>query len=361
MARLSLLRIFFEVSRLIGLSNLHYDPRKQFFRHDHVPTIAYCLLLDVAYVLALPVATAILTGNIYSCPDMGMFGVVYNVVGLVKLVTVFLLMASVWIQRRRLQNLGNELLAMLGMFRSALGNDCRKRCLWKLLLTSSRFVLMAQQLMIQDSLIKCKISSKFLAFMAPIYSASMVFALLMLLLVSYVDLTVYMIVVNGNWLLENMSLNVREMVQDLKTLPKRNGNVRKMGLRQVLGAWQAVWKRCLLLDGVLQQLLEIFQWQLLFNLLTTYIYNIATLFRMWIYLEYDQNFHLWKAIIFAAMFLVHHVEIMMQFSVFEINRQKWQELFDSMEELWFVTCPGNQYESRQELVFSRKVSGPKYW
>ncbi|EDV37093.1 uncharacterized protein Dana_GF13280 [Drosophila ananassae] len=355
MASLSLLRIFFEVSRLIGLSNLHYDHRKQFFRHDHVPTIAYCLLLDVAYVLVLPIATVVLTGNLYTCPDMGMFAAVYNVVGLVKLVTVVLLMGSVWFQRRRLQNLGNEFLAMLRRFRFAMGNDCRRRCLWKLLLTTSRFVLMVQQLLVRDSLIKCKMSSKFERSLAPIFSAAMVFSLLMLLLVSYVDLTVYMIQVNGNWLLENMSQNAREMVQDLKTLPKRNGNIRNMGLRQVLRAWQRVWERCMRLDRVLQQLLEIFQWQLLFNLLTTYIFNIATLFRMWIYIEYDQNFHLWKGILSAIIFLVHHVEIMMQFSVFEINRKKWQELFDSMEGLWFMTCFGNRCESRHELVLSRKL------
>ncbi|KAH8233094.1 hypothetical protein KR026_004219 [Drosophila bipectinata] len=355
MGGLTLLRIFFEVSRLIGLSNLHYDPRKQYFRHDHVPTIAYCLLLDVAYVLVLPFATIILTGNIYKCPDTGMFGIVYNVVGLAKLVTVVLLMGSVWIQRRRLQYLGNELLTMLRRFSFSLGNDCRNRCLWKLLLTSSRFVVVAQQLMLRDSLIKCKISSKFLRAMAPLFSAAMVFALLMLLLVSYVDLTVYMIQVSGNWLLKNMSQNVREMVQDLNTLPKRNGHIRKIGLRQVMGAWQRVWDRCLRLDRVLQQLLEIFQWQLLFNLLTTYIFNIAIMFRLWIYLEYDQNFHLWKGILSAVMFLVHHVELMMQFSVFEINQKKWKELCDSIERLWFVTYSETQYENRLELVFSRKL------
>ncbi|KAH8283457.1 hypothetical protein KR018_002989 [Drosophila ironensis] len=353
MGRPSFLRIFFEVSRLIGLSNLQYDSRRQCFRADHVPTIAWCFLLNVAYVLILPVAVIMLTGNIYNCPDQGMFGVVYNVVGLAQVLTILLLIASVWIRRRRLQRLGNDLLIMLHNLSFALGNDCRRRCLLKLLLTSSRFVLLAQQLLAEDTLVRCKISSKFQRAIAPYYMAASVYALLMLLLECYVDLTVYLIQVAGNWLLQNMVQSVRDMSGDLVVLPQPRGNIREISMCQILADWRRLWQRCLHLDKLLQQFLEIFQWQILSNLLATYIFEIVTLFRLWIYMEFDENFHLWRGIFFALLFLSHHFEVLMQFSVFENNRRMWLELRDSVGKLAYINFRPRKTENRSGFLLSR--------
>ncbi|XP_039482538.1 putative gustatory receptor 58c [Drosophila santomea] len=348
------LRIYFQVSRLIGLCNLHYDSENHRFILNHVPTMTYCAILDVAYLLILPFALFMLTGNIYDCPDAGMFAVVYNVVALTKLLTMLLLMSSVWIQRCRLQKLGNDLMKLLHKFRFHLGNDCRNRCLCKALLTSSRFLLLTQQLVTRDSLVNCEGNSRLRKAMLPYQMAAIVYALIMILLMSYVDLTVYMIEVAGNWLLVNMSQRVLEMVQDLEALPKRNGIPREMGLFQILAAWRKHWRRCHRLDELLKQIVDIFQWQLLFNLLTTYIFNIAVLFRLWIYLEFDKTFHIWKGILYAMIFLTHHVEVIMQFSIFEINRRKWLGLLESIANLWDINFSGSQFNN-SGIVLSRKL------
>ncbi|KAH8401870.1 hypothetical protein KR009_008344 [Drosophila setifemur] len=355
MGQFSLLRIYFEVSRLIGLCNLHYDARNQRFSHNHWPTVLYCLILNVAYLLIMPFALALLTGNIYNCSDVGMFRIVYNVVALTKLLSTLLLIGSVWFNRRRMQQLANDLMAMLHRFRFALGNDCRRRCLCKFLLTSSRFLLLAQQLVSRDALVHCDSDSLFRRSMAPFQIAASVYALILLLLVSYVDLTVYMIQVSGNWILMNMSEKVQSMIQDLEALPERMGLPREMGLRQILAAWSRLWRRCVHLDKVLHQLVQIFQWQLLFNLATTYVFNIATLFRLWMYLDYDEDFRIWRGIFYALLILLHHVEVMMQFSIFEITRFKWLELHERVGKLFYLNYSTNQSENFQERLLSRKL------
>ncbi|XP_016973306.1 putative gustatory receptor 58c [Drosophila rhopaloa] len=355
MVQISLLRIYFEVSRLIGLCNLHYDSRNQRFILNHVPTVTYCLILNVVYLLILPFALTLLTGNIYKCPNVGMFGVVYNVVALTKLLTMLLLIGNVWIQRRRLQKLGNNLMEMLHKFRFALGNDCKKRCLWKVLLTSSRFLLLTQQLVSRDSVVRCDVDSSFRRGLVPYHLAAILYALIMVLLVIYVDLTVFIMQVAGNWLLVNISQEVQEMIQDVNALPKRSGIPREMGLRQIVPVWRKLWKRCLHLDEVLKQIVKIFQWQLLFNLLTTYIFNIATLFRLWIYLQFDNNFIIWKGIFYAFLFLTHHAEIVMQFSIFEISRSKWLELLERVGNLWDVNSSESKYKNSHEMILSRQL------
>ncbi|KAH8290906.1 hypothetical protein KR054_007040 [Drosophila jambulina] len=355
MGELSLLRFYFQVSRLIGLCNLHYSFKERRFVLDHAPTVLYCLLLNVAYVLILPFALALLTGNLYKCPDMGMFGVVYNVVALTKLSSLVLLVGSIWIQRCRLQRLGNDLMGLLHKFRFALGNDCRKKTLWKVLLTSSRFVILTQQLVARDSVVHCDGDSKLREILLPYYRASIFYILIMLLLVIYVDLTVYMVQVAGNWLLTNMTQKVEEMIQDLEVLPERRGLPREMGLRQILPAWRRLWRRCLHLDSVLRELLELFQWQILFNLLTTYVFHIATLFRLWIYLSFDKNYNVYKGIMYAVLFLTHHVEVLMQFSVFETNRSKWLELRDRVVKLWYVNYSDDGLKNRHGKMFSRQL------
>lgn len=355
MAELTLLRIYFVVSRLIGLCNLHYNFKTRRFILNHVPTVIYCLVLNVAYLLVLPFALTLLSGNIYKCPDVGMFGVVYNVVALAKLSTMVLLIASVWIQRRRLQRLANDLMGMLHKFRFALGNDCRKKTLWKVLLTSSRFVLLTQQLLARDSVVHCESNSKLRAAMVPYFRAAIAYCLIMLLLVIYVDLTVYMVQVAGNWLLTNMTQKVQEMIEDLEALPKRKGLPREMGLRQLLPAWRRLWRRCLHLDAVLLELLELFQWQLLSNLLTTYIFNIATLFRLWIYLSFDTDFHIYRGVLYAVLILTHHAELLMQFSVFETNRYKWLELLEKVGKLWYENYAGDDLQNSQAMILSRQV------
>ncbi|KAH8358141.1 hypothetical protein KR084_005518 [Drosophila pseudotakahashii] len=355
MVKISLLRIYFEVSRLIGLCNLHYDSRNYRFILYHVPTVTYCLILNVAYLLILPFALALLTGNVYKCKNIGMFGTVYNVVALTKLLTMLLLMFSVWMKRRRFHRLSNDLMKMLHKFRFALGNDCRRRCLCKVLLTSSRFVLLTQQLLTRDSLVECDNESSFRRAMVPYFMAAIVYALILILLMSYVDLTVYLIEVAGNWLLENMSQSVQEMILDLEALPKRKGIPREMGLRQILSAWRKLWRQCLHLDEVLSQIVDIFQWQLLFNLLSTYIFNIAILFRLWIYLEFDETFHIWKGILYVVLFLTHHAELVMQFSIFEINRWKWLELLERVVQLWDVNFPGRKYKNSRGMILSRQL------
>ncbi|KAH8238705.1 hypothetical protein KR038_005919 [Drosophila bunnanda] len=355
MDEFSLLRFYFEVSRLIGLCNLHYIFKERRFVLNHVPTVLYCLLLNVSYMLILPLALFLLTGNIYECPDKGMFGVVYNVVAITKLITLVLLLGNIWIQRCRLQRLGNDLMGMLHRFRFALGNDCRKKTLWKVLLTSSRFVLLTQQLVARDSLVHCEVNSKLRQTLVPYYRAAIVYLLIMLLLVIYVDLTVYMVQLSGNWLLTNMTQKVEEMIQDLKALPQRRGLPREMALRQILPAWRRLWRRCLHLDSVLRELLELFQWQILFNLLTTYIFNLAALFRLWIYLSFDNNYNVYKGIVYAIMFLTHHVELVMQFSVFETNRSKWLELWGKVVKLWYVNYSGGGLKNRHGKVLSRQL------
>ncbi|XP_020800261.1 putative gustatory receptor 58c isoform X1 [Drosophila serrata] len=355
MVELSLLRLYFEVSRLIGLSNLHYSFKERRFVLNHVPTVLYCLLLNVTYLLILPFALFLLTGNIYECPDKGMFGVVYNVVGLAELFTFVLLIGSTWIQRCRLQRLGNDLMGMLHRFRFALGNDCRKKTLWKVLLTSSRFMLLTQQLVARDSVVHCEVNSKLRKTLLPYYRAAIVYSQIMLLLVIYVDLTVYMVQVSGNWLLTNMTQKVEDMIQDLKALPQRGGLPREMALRQILPAWRRLWRRCLHLDSVLRELLEVFQWQILFNLLTIYIFNLAALFRLWIYLSFDKNYNVYKGIVYSILFLTHHLELLMHFSVFETNRSNWLELWGKVVKLWYTNYSGDGLKNRHGVMLSRQL------
>ncbi|XP_034651108.1 putative gustatory receptor 58c [Drosophila subobscura] len=354
MVHVSLLRFYFELSRLIGLCNLHYDPQHQCLVRNHVPTVVYCLVLDVIYVLVMPSAFALLAGNISGCKNLGMFGVVYSVMGQAKLFTMMLLIGSVWLRRCRIQALANDYLKLMSDFRSDLQSNCRRLCLWKVAMTSSRFIMLIQALLSSNSLVHCKRSID-RADVAPYYVASMVFAVIMELMVCFADFTVYMIQVSGNCLISNKTERLQEMIDDVAVLPKRLGRPRDMGLRQVLSAWLSLWHRCQQLDDLLRQLREIFQWQMLFNLGTTYIFNIATVFRLWIYMEYAKNFSLWKCLFFVFVALAHHVEIMMQFSIFETTSTKWLQLREQLQNLWFANQSQNGAGLTSEVVLSRKL------
>ncbi|XP_041447757.1 putative gustatory receptor 58c [Drosophila obscura] len=354
MVQFSLLRFYFELSRLIGLCNLHYDPNQRRLVLNHVPTVVYCLVLDVVFVLVMPFAFGLLAGKIYGCKHLGMFSTVYSVMGQAKLFTMLLLVSSVWLRRCRVERLGNEYLKLLFDFRTAMRNNCRRRCLWKVALTSSRFVMLIQILLTQNSLVHCQRTLD-RAGVAPFYMAAIVYALIMELMVSYVDFTVYMIQVSGNWLISNMTHQLQEMFDDLEVLPKHLGRPRDMGIRQILDAWLLLWHRCLQLDDLLRQLRQIFQWQILFNMGTTYIYSIATVFRLWIYMEYAEDFNMWKCLFTVFVCLAHHAEIMMQFSIFETTSSKWLKLRERLQNLWFVNQSQNGVGLPSEVVLSRKL------
>ncbi|SPP75393.1 putative gustatory receptor 58c [Drosophila guanche] len=354
MVHVSLLRFYFELSRLIGLCNLHYDPQHRCLVRNHVPTVVYCLVLDVIYVLVMPSAFALLAGNIYGCKNLAIFGVVYSVMAQAKLFTMMLLIGSVWLRRRRIEALANDYLKLMSDFRSDLQNNCRRLCLWKVAMTSSRFIMLIQALLSSNSLVHCKRTLD-RADVAPYYVASMVFAVIMELMVCYVDFTVYMIQVSGNYLISNKTERLQEMIDDVALLPKHLGRPRDMGLRQILSAWLSLWHRCQQLDDLLRQLREIFEWQMLFNLGTTYIFNIATVFRLWIYIEYAKNFHLWECLFIVFVALAHHVELMMQFSIFETTSTKWLQLREQLQNLWFVNQSQNGTGLNSEVVLSRKL------
>ncbi|XP_001361689.4 putative gustatory receptor 58c [Drosophila pseudoobscura] len=354
MVHVSLLRFYFELSRLIGLCNLHYDPPHHRLVLNHVPTVVYCLVLDVAYVLIMPFAFSLLVGNIYGCKQLGMFDTVYNVMGQAKLFSMLVLIGGVWLRRCRMEGLGNEYLKLLFHFRSAALNHVRRLCLWKVTLTSSRFVMLIQILLTPNSLMHCKYTLDRTG-VAPFYLAAMGYALIMELMVTYVDVTVYMIHVSGNWLISSMTERLQEMIDDVEVLPKRLGRPRDMGLRQILSAWLLLWHRCLHLDDLLRQLRDIFQWQILFNLGTTYIFSIATVFRLWIYIDYSKDFSLWTCLIMLFVFLAHHCEVMMQFSIFHTNTSKWRKLQEQLQHLWFLNQSQNGAGLTAEVVLSRKL------
>jgi len=82
-------------------------------------------------------------------------------------------------------------------------------------------------------------------------------------------------------------------------------------------------------------------------------FNIAILFRLWIYLEFDTTFHIWKGTLYFVLFLTYHAEIIMQFSIFEINRWKVLKLRDLLLKLWDVNFSGIQYRNSQGMILSR--------
>ncbi|XP_033254471.1 putative gustatory receptor 58c [Drosophila miranda] len=185
--------------------------------------------------------------------------------------------------------------------------------------------------------------------------AAVGYALIMELMVTYLDVTVYMLHVSGNWLISSMTERLQEMIDDVEVLPKRFDRPRDMGLRQILSAWLLLWHRCQHLDDLLRQLRDNFQWQILFNLGTTYIFSIATVFRLWIYIDYSKDFNLWTCLIMLFVFLAHHSEVMMQFSIFHTNSSKWRKLQEQLQHLWFLNQSQNGAGLTAEVVLSRKL------
>ncbi|EDW74929.1 uncharacterized protein Dwil_GK15939 [Drosophila willistoni] len=342
------MRFYSMLMNFIGLSNLHYDKRSRQLELRHVPTLVYSLILNVIYFLLAPSAFTLLVQSMYRCEVMGMLPMVFNVVSLAKLSSILLLLLSIWVRRRRLSRLANGYMLLLDNYRMGLTNYCKPRCILKLLMTSSRFYLLMVQLVGPGSAVRCNKTG--VTSFSLFYLAAVLFGVMMELLLSLTDFSGYIFVVMANWVLISMAEEVNGMTLDHQKLPQRSGCIRRMAESQLLVGWRKFWQRVQSIDKLMAQLLNISQWQMLFNLFTSYLSDIAIVFRMLIYAEYERDFHLYRLLMYALVCVAHHTDIMMRFHIYEKNHLHWQELLQSLGQLFSDLRP-----ERGELHFFRYV------
>ncbi|XP_030375608.1 putative gustatory receptor 58c [Scaptodrosophila lebanonensis] len=353
------MRVYLTFHRAIGLGSLYYDAQRKRFLLRHSRSQVYCLLLDVAYLVVMPYVVSLLVDTFYRCEVLDMFAIVFNVTALAKMLAVVLLLLGAWFRRRPIQFIANGLQSLLERYWQRLDADCtqmsllRRRCLWMMSLISARFVVLALQLFGQGSAIHCV--ARGVAEPSPFYVTSALFLLLMELMISCADFSIYMAAACSNTLLAMMRQEAQELVQDSQALRQKRFSYHVIWERQLLVAWCGLWQRCLRLSAIMEVIVQSFQWQLLIDLFNSYVSGIAIFFRLMVYASDGSAFKLSKFFVYVFLCISTFAEIMLRFFIFDINRRHWEYLEHHFVQFWLhlpevdKSAPGTVLSRRLEF------------
>ncbi|EDW61078.1 putative gustatory receptor 58c [Drosophila virilis] len=352
----SLMPIAIGISRAIGLCNLRYMPELKRFELDHGAMMVYWLFLDVVYLVLTPTTFIVMVHSFFSCQDMDMLAVAFSAVALAKGCSMLVMLASIWLRRRRVQRLGNGLLALVERYPRYHDYSFWRRHSWKLFLGTARFVVLIHQLFGPGSALMCGEDDEIVTKVPPTYIVLAVATLLMELALSCSDTLIYFLLATSNRLLECMSQELLELAQDVRWLPSSHGCHRSVYQRQLLAAWRRLWRSCLRLDCLLQQLLQIFQLQMLLNLFTNYLIDITIIFNLVVYFADAEYISKWRIIFYFVICISYHFDIMMHFSIFGTNHQQWMRLSARLQRLWFALKPLNiDWQDTHAMAMLRQV------
>ncbi|XP_051861360.1 putative gustatory receptor 58c [Drosophila albomicans] len=246
------------------------------------------------------------------CQKLDMLAIAYTIVSTAKVASVVMLISSIWL-------LGPKWLRMVNgfmMFQHYIGESFR--------FFGPPSIFMCEKL---DGMRK-----EF----APLYVILSLGIALMEVLLTSVDYWLYYLMHLSNRVIGFMSEETQEMRQDLNWLPQRGGSHRNVFQQQLLAAWHKLWRRCLRLDRLINEMLKISQWQILLNLLGCYLCDIAIIFNVIIYSTDSEHFHLIRFITFMLLGILFHSDISSLFIIFGVNRSQWINLLTCMEKLWFT-------------------------
>ncbi|KAH8394748.1 hypothetical protein KR222_003969 [Zaprionus bogoriensis] len=324
------------ISRLIGLSNLCYVPGRQRIELARGVHFVYCVVLHVVYLLLTPLIFLVMVHNFFECQDLDMLAMAYTVVALARVLSIVTLLFNMWLRRRQLQRVGNVLLRLLlRYYRYWGGYSFWSRNFVKLLSSCSRVVLLLHLLLGPNSAVMCG-EDGVVTPVSPIYLVLTVGALLIELVMCGAIYWIYSLMALFNWLLECMAKETRGLAADVHWLPRGRGCHRAVYQQQLLAAWQHLWRCCSRMDALQQQLMRIYEWQLLFYLFSSYVTDITVVFNLVLYFNDESTVSFWRSLGYLIMCCSYHYDILKDFAVFESNRVQWMELLAHLQELWSV-------------------------
>ncbi|KAL7737856.1 hypothetical protein ACLKA6_006234 [Drosophila palustris] len=329
--------LFITYCRLIGLCNFRYVPELGRLQRDNGPMFIYWVSLHSIYVLLTPCIIFVMVRSFFHCQQLDMLAVAYTVVSLAKSCLILMLLSRLWLQRRRWQRLGNGFLAFQQLYRRDLmqfGFDYWLRSLWKTVLSLSGFLLLINLLYGPGSLLMCGNIHDEVTEMSTLYISLSLVILCMETIIGTANYWLYSLMSLGNWVLDCLSQEAQDLRQDLHWLPQRRGCHRVVYQEQLLAGWQQLWRRCVQLDRLILELLHICQWQILLNVLTNYVTDIAIIFDLVVYS--NGPYDLWRLLLFSLLCVLFHWDIMACFSIFGAHHVQWMHLRQQLQRLWFT-------------------------
>ncbi|KAH8299969.1 hypothetical protein KR044_008019 [Drosophila immigrans] len=331
----------FRLSRAIGLCNLRFVPEKGRFKRDNGALFIYCMVLHFVYVLVIPCIFLMMLHSAYDCQKLDMLAIAYSISSIAKVVSIFLLLSSVWLLRTQWLHMINGFMRIQHQYQRELMHSERVKLwqqLWRMLMKLSRFTLLFHQLFGPPSIFMCDKFDGMRAKFVPVYLVLCLAAILMETLMDCLDSWIYYLINFSNRVLGFMSQETQELRHDLSWLPKRRGCHRNVYQQQLFAAWHKLWNRCLRLDKLTHQMLHILQWQILLNLFVGYLTVITIIFNLVIYSTESDDFHLLRVLAYLLLCTLYYSDVVSHFASFGANRLQWIHLLACIEELWFTLC-----------------------
>ncbi|XP_060659013.1 putative gustatory receptor 58c [Drosophila nasuta] len=288
------LSLLIPLSRAVGLCNLRFVPESGRFKRDNGPMLIYWIALHFIYLLVIPYVFVVRVSSSFHCQKIDILAVAYTVISVVKVFSLLLLIISIWVCRERWLRMGNRFIALQQLYRSDLRTiriGQRLQHMWKLLMCLSKVILTMYSMYGPNSMLVCNIFEEKESPVSLIYIGSTIVALPLEMIVCCIDYWIYHLTRVSNWLLDCLNLEVQELKKDIGWLPRRRGFQRNVYQQQLFGGWRHLWRHCVRLDKVHREMIMIFQWQMLLNILTNYLTDITSLFNLIIYLNEPQTAH----------------------------------------------------------------------
>lgn len=326
-----------KISRWIGLSNHRYVPDQNRLVRVSGVKLLYCMVLHLLYLLMTPFIFVVMVHSFFNCQEIDMLAVAYTVVCLSRILSMTMLLFNIWFRRKRLQRLGNGMFKLMWRYRHHLGNySFRRRNIMKLVLSSARVLMMLHILVGTDSAVMCGDTAGEVTEVHPIYYVLAAATLHMELVLVGIDYWIYWLLAFCDWLLECMSREGRALTTDVEWLPRGHGCHRVVYQQQLLAAWQHLCRCFCRLDAFGHDFLEIFQCQILLNLLSSYVTLITVVFNLVLYFIDGVYVNFWRSTCYLVLCISYHCDVMKLFSIFESNHLQWVGLLGSLQQLWDV-------------------------
>lgn len=350
-----------KISRIIGLCNQRFDPARNRLVRVRGVRFIYCIVLHLLYLLITPCIFVVLVQSFFKCQELDMLAVAYTVVCLSRILSMMTLLYNVWTRGGQLERLVNGMFRLMYRYRRHLDNySLQRRNLVKLLLSSARVMMMLHLLIGPDSAVMCSETAGEITEVPPFYFVLALAALQMELVLCGTDYWIYWLLTLCDWLLECMARDVRALTADLARLPRGHGCHRAVYQQQLLAAWQHLWRCCMQLNALGYDFLQLFQWQILLNLLTSYVTDTTVAFNIVLYFVDGVYVSFWRSICYVTLCVSYHLDIMKLFSIFESNHMQWLDLLGSLQQMWCTLEVRNIDWTRDThcVALCRQVTNP---
>ncbi|KAH8355123.1 hypothetical protein KR093_006419 [Drosophila rubida] len=329
--------LLIRLSRVVGLCNLRFVAESGRFQRQQGPMLIYCIALHLIYVLFMSCGFLVLVSMFFNCQGINMLAVAYSVVAVSKVLSILLLICGIWLLRDRWLQLVNGFLALQQLYRSDLIPSSLSQWLRharKTLMCFSKILSTIYWIFGPNNYLMCSIDDQSETRIYLIYIGITIVAVPLEMFFSGIDYWIYHLTSVSNWLIDCLTLEAQELKQDVGRMPQRHGCHRNVHQQQLLGSWKQLWRRCLRLHKVYYEMIAIFQWQMLLNILTNYLSDITSIFHILIYWNEPQVLNRWYFTAYWIICILFHLDIMSFFAIFDAHRLKWEHLQQQVHELW---------------------------